>query len=202
MPKLSGLLDYFPDLELLPLDKIIAGLNRREDPKLLTNELGNRILYPQIIPESERDFALDWAILQAFISIASNRYYDKNLNRFYISESFLARFPNLQHLVIAFIQAFHPKGIVTLIMKTESLGNKSLGTLLRPTILSDGGLIRLTVSGNKYDIKSGTLMAIRASGRRIDLKFESQTAQLVGKNNLLAEVPGGSLGLIIDTRRS
>ncbi|MDO8498764.1 MAG: hypothetical protein Q7S44_03180 [bacterium] len=200
MPSLSGLFDYFPELEVIPVDKIIGRLNRRDDSKLLTNELGNRILYPQLIPENESQLTLDWAILQSYLAMSPSRYYDKHLNRFYIHEMFLPRFLSLKQLVLTYIEVFHPQGIVTLVLRTENLGDKSLGTLLRPTVLGNQGTVDLVMKDKTYSIKPGTVLLIPNRQRRVDFRFQSNVAQLGGKNSLLAEVPGGEVGLIVDTR--
>lgn len=199
MPKVVGLLDYFPELEEIPASQVIAFLNRQEDPKILINELGNRILYPQTLPTTQRELMIDMAILQASISLQPSHYFDSHLKRFHIPEILLTRFPNLYQLILVLVKIFKPQDIVTLFLKTTNLGDKSLGTLLRPKVTSREGTVNLTLGNEKFSAKIGSLVSFPAPNRRVDFKFESRSATLVGKNNLLAEVPGGQLGLIVDT---
>jgi hypothetical protein len=201
MPRLKGLFDSFLKIDNLQVPDIKNWLNFRGDDRLLENQLGNRLLYPQITPVSQQELMLDLAVLREALKTQPEDYYNQNFKRLYIPDDFLKHIPDLHKLVWAFIDAFDPWGVTTIFLKSEDPGNKTLGTLIRPEILSDSGWIDLWVYGKKYEVTIGTISVIPAGANKIDVKFESAAARIMGKEQTLMEVVGGPLGLIVDTRK-
>lgn len=200
MSKLTGLLEFFPGLESLSIDQMMQWLKIPGNPTIFENELGNRVLYPQTIPLDSSGLIFDLALLREALKINPHHYYNPTLKKIFIPETFLQRFPDLGQLAWAFIETFNPEGLVTIVEKIDDIGTKNLGTYLRPEIVTKNGIVVLWVAGKKYEVKVGSLNSIPASSSRVDIKFESTAARLVGKQNFVAEVAGGALGLIVDTR--
>jgi hypothetical protein len=201
MPRLKGLFDNFQKLDSLQVEGVKNWLNRREDPALFENELGNRIVYPQTVPVTQENLIFDLAILREALKLQPEDYYNQNFHRLYIPENFLNFIPDIHKLVLAFIDTFDPWGVTTIFLRSERLGTMTLGTLIRPEIISDTGWIDLWVYGKKYEVPVGSITFIPAANNKIDIKFESGAAKLFEKNQTVAEVIGGQLGVIVDTRK-
>lgn len=199
MPKIHGLIDDFPNLEQINSSDLKPVVGQKIDPKLIDNILGNRILYSEVIPETKEDHELEVALLTQAVKIHSKIYYHPTLRRVYIPESLLFRIPNLADLVWIFIQALNPIEINTLYLKQETGEVKVLGSFIRPKLILDKGQIDLYVEGKLYQIKFGEHLVVPSLLRKLDIRFESKQAILLGKNNFSAEVSGGLVGLIIDT---
>lgn len=207
MAKVGGIYDSFSDLEELPIDNIVSKLDRKEDPVILENELGNRILYPQTVPLTNLGLDFDLAVLESVLGGMGKKMcnitscgYSPHSNKIYIPEGFLERLPKPLDIVKVFIDALKPSGVVTLYQRSEKTGNKILGTVLRPKLTTSLGEVSLLVSGKKYQNKIGGLTIIPAPLNRYDIRFESREATLLGKNQLATEVAGGALGIVLDAR--
>lgn len=200
MPKLGGLFDYFPELANIEVSKLACWVPYI-NPQILANKLGNRILYPQALPLSSQDQVFDLCLLREALKLQPQNYCNQNLKRIFIAEELMKMFPNLKDLSLAFVDVFCPFGLTSFVTRYEHLGFKNLGTLIRPEISSASGSISLSVAGKKYQIKIGSLVMIPAAGKKVDIKFESNSARLLGRNLLITEVGGGEVGLIIDTRK-
>lgn len=200
MPLQKSFFEYFPELEDVSLEGILRWLNLKESPKFVENELGNRILYPQALPVTEKDMLLDWAILRELLKSQACQYYNKIANKIYIPHEFLERFPDVSKLIWAFTDALQPQGIVSLGLKGENVGVKNLGTLICPKILKKDGLVNVWVDKEKYEVQIGSLMVIPTNDNHTDIKFESASARLLGRGSLSAEVVGGPFGVAIDAR--
>ncbi|MFH0936954.1 MAG: hypothetical protein V1808_01520 [Candidatus Daviesbacteria bacterium] len=202
MSKLSGLQDLVPQLENINLNQVASMLQVKIDPQILENKLGNRLLYPQTVPLTETDLVFDLNLLQEALKSHPQSYYSSSLKKIVIPEELTQLFPNLQHLVWAFVNVFHPVGITTVFIKSQRLGTKSLGTIIKPEVLESGGDIKIEADGKSYLVKIGSLLVLPLVGRKIDIKFESNFAKLSGQNSLTTEVFGGELGLMVDARIS
>ncbi|KKR81338.1 MAG: hypothetical protein UU73_C0003G0098 [Candidatus Daviesbacteria bacterium GW2011_GWA1_41_61] len=200
MPSFKSLLEYFPQLESIYPEKVIQWLKGQGSGQILENEMGNRILYPQTIPLSERELFLEMAILREALKVQPSKYYNRNLNRLFIDVDFLERFPDASSLVQAFVDALQPVGLVSLILRSENVGSKSVGTLLRPRILKPEGKVTLWVGNQKYDIEIGSFITIPSSLNHLTIKFDSPVAKILDHHKLVAEVSGGRLGVVVDTR--
>lgn len=201
MSKLRGLFDNFVGIENISIENVIAYFGGRVDPRILENEVANRILYPQVIPESLQELALDLVILREALKNHPRDYYNRNLKRIIIPEFFLTRFPDLQNLIGAFVDAYLPPGVTTIFIKSEDMGMKKIGSIIKPDVLRGDGWIYFEVDGKKYQVKPGSLVSIPGAGNQVEVKFESKVAALNGKSNITIAAPGGQMGLLIDTRK-
>lgn len=200
MLKVTSLSDYFSKLEEIAVSDIQQWLSKPEDPTILENKIGNRMLYPQVVPQTAKDLAFDFAIIRKVIELNQTKFYNKNLKRIDIPEEFLQYFPDIQKLVAVFIDAVLPIGITSFWMKSYTLGRKNLGTLIRPENIQTGNLITISVAGRQYQIKAGSLVIIPIPQSKADMTFTSTSATLMGKKILSIQIVTGQLGLIIDTR--
>lgn len=200
MLKIVGLLEYLSKLEEVSVPDIQQWLPVPEDPTILENKIGNRMLYPQIIPQTIQDLAFDFAIIRKVIELNQPKFYNKNLRRIDIPEVFLLHFPDLKRLVAAFIDAILPIGITTFWIKSATLGRKNLGTLIRPEGLKPDSVITIGLEGKQYQIKTGSIVTIPIPQSKADMTFTSTTATLIGKKIISIEIVTGQLGLIVDAR--
>lgn len=198
----------YPGLKDIKIEELISWLSKQrnktnifQNQRILENKLGNRILYPQTIPVSLEDLKLDLGLLKQILDSQPQNYYNQHLKRLYIPEEFLAMFPDLQELILLFIDIFNPSGITSILAKGEHLGPKNLGTLIKPKIVSKNGQINIWVKDKKYQVRVGDLTVIPVASQKVDIKFESKDAELLGKKVTTVEIFGGQLGLIIDGRK-
>lgn len=201
MPKLTGLFDYFPKLSDVKAEGVAVWLGSKVDAKLLENRLGNRILYSSTIPYSADDIIFDLAILREAIKACPQDFFNRNLRQIYIPEEFLQHFPDLRALVIALIDALRPRGITSVMLKSKTLGLKSLGSVIVPEISSPTGIITIQTGGQRQEVKVGSLVVIAAEGSKVDISLQSRAAKLFGKDDITLEVAGGALGLLVDARK-
>lgn len=201
MPRVTGLLDYFPRLYEVAAEKIAASANQHTGIRILENRLGNKVLYPQTIPVSSEEFLFDLVLLKEALKLHSADYYNQNLRKVFIPEGLLERFPNLQKLAWVFVDAFKPPDICAILLRSQALGIKNLGTFIKVEVVRKEDEIGVWVDGKKYKIKAGCLATLPASGNKMDIRFESPSAKLLGKHEIVTEVSGGELGLMIDSRR-
>lgn len=202
MPKTARFYEEFPDLENISVEKIARWINRGVDPRILENELGNRILYPQTVPLTSDEMTIDQAILREALKLYPWRYFNRNFNKIIIPRQFAERVPDLSKLAWIFIDAFRPVGLTCIYLKSDKAGHAYLGTLIRPKVTASSGAASLLISGKKYDVEVGSLVTVPIQNRRVDIHFESNECTLLDKNKLAIEVIGGPVGVIIDIRKT
>lgn len=200
MPSIKGLADYFAEFEEINTNDLQQWLSVQGDRVIFENRFANRLLYPQIIPQTAKDLSFDFIVLREIIKQNMTKLYHKNLKRVDIPEQFLAYFPDLQKLVRVFIDAVEPIGITTFWLKSDQYGSKNLGTVIRPDNLQVGGFVTIGLKGQQYQIKTGSLVIIPVPESRVDITFTAQRATLMGKKICMAQVVTGNLGLIVDAR--
>lgn len=200
MPQLRGFFDYFPDIDLISIERVFEWLNYRHDHKLLENQYGNRILYPYSVPVSRDDLDLDLALLREELRLQPNKYYEKIFKRINIPEDFLELFPDTRKLVWAFIDALKPVGITTILVKSSHSGIYSLGTAIVPESIPLGCTMKIWLGGKKYEIKEGSLVVIPANKKKMDMKLESEEIKFPEGCSQIREISGGEVGIVIDLR--
>lgn len=200
MPILQGLSYYFSKLEEIETADLQNWLPLKEDRTILENKIGNRMLYPRIIPETKEDLLFNCLMLKKVIALNKDIVYSKNLKRIDIPEFLLEFVPEIQNLIGIFIEAIRPEGITTLSLNSDHFERKNLGTLIRPENLQTGSFITIGIKDKHYQIKTGSLVVIPLLGLKTDVTFTSTEAKLLGKKIFSTQVNSGQLGLIIDTR--
>lgn len=200
MPAIVDLISIFPRLEEVKPDVIAGWLGKDVNLKILENILANKLLYPTTIPTSEEELKIEVAMLTEAIKVDRDRFYNQNLNKIFIPDPLTSRFPNQEKLFWLFVDALNPEGIVNVALKVPNDGATSLATYIRPTVTANKGRVVITLEKSNFELQIGSLIVIPAHSRTVDIQFESDTATLMGKNQVVTEVLGGSLGVVIDTR--
>ncbi|EKD91215.1 MAG: hypothetical protein ACD_30C00039G0022 [uncultured bacterium] len=192
MPRLSGVFDIFADLERIPISDIASWLKQRGDLHTLQNSIGNRLLYPQVVPLTKEDLNIDLAILREAVFRQPEKIYSPKEQKIVIPENFLTRFPPLINLVIALLQALNPQGITTLNIKNIGV-TKLIGSSVAPPFNGVVDNLSLEVNGtNIGQLKPGGVMLFPYKDKHLRIK--------IGQS-LEGIAPGGDLGLIIDLRK-
>jgi hypothetical protein len=200
MPATKGLLNYLSKLEEIDISDLRQGSSLKEDETILENRLGNIIIYPQVLPQTEKDLLFNYILIRKIICLNLGVLYNNNLKRIDIPEEFLEFVPNLQNLVGAFIDVIKTSGVTTLCLKSNKIGRLDLGTLIRPEELQTGSFITIGVKDQQYQIETGSMVIIPIPESRADITFTSTTAKLMGKKVMVMQIVAGKLGLIVDAR--
>lgn len=200
MPATKGIFNYFSKLEEIEVNELQEEFSLREDPTILENRLGNKILYPGVVPQNEKDVLFNGVIIRKLIKLDPVKFYNKNLKKIDIPEKFLNLVPDLKNLAAAFIDTVKLPGITTLCIKSDQFGRRDIGTLLRPDNLEKGSFITIGIKGQQYQVEAGSLVVIPISESRADITFSSTNAKLMGKKIISTQIVSGKLGLIIDAR--
>jgi len=153
---------------------------------------------PQTIPVTEAESAFDLAVLKEMLRLEPENFYSPNLKKIYIPEAFVKIFPNLTKLAFLLIDALKPVCLTSFILKSENLGVRNLGTFIKPEKITPDGYVDIYISTNKFRVLSGNISIIPCSSPKFDLKLESNLEIIPGKKELITQVAGGDLGLIID----
>lgn len=204
MSKVLGVFDFFPNLNKIPIDEIAKRFPSRTNIKLIENYIANRILYPQAIPINADELKIDLKLLTVALSFHPEKFYDSNSKKIYIPQDFTFYLGDLKQLTLAFIDAFKPDQITTIYL--TGFIRKVLGTYIKPLRKESNGVLTIWVSQppwlnqQKYLLKLGTLTQLQSLSEKVDIKFESPVATLLGKNTIELEVYGGNLGLLVDLR--
>lgn len=201
MPSSGSIFECLPNLDSLTAEEIDSRGGRPEHLKLLENELGNLILYPEVVPITAQDVEFELSILRGLLRKYPQDYYNANFRKLIIPEALSIRFQDLQQLIRVFIDALNPIGLTAVFLKSHDMGAKNFGLIMRPEIKNNNGKITVWVNGKKYEAKVGSSTMIPADNKKVDIKFESDDALLEGRNSVATEVAGGQLGLVVDARK-
>ncbi len=197
MPRIYGVFDYFQDLENASIDDVAVNLKVRPDIKDLENYIANRILYPQAASLTQAELELDLGILKQGL-LKNKSYINLREKKILIPEVFYERFPDIVELCMAFIEVYKPQDMVTLVL-TKSTGDEILGTYLWADF-NKAKTLEINIEERIVKIVPG-LNIVPCPKNRCHIVFKSQNGQLMGKNDLVFEVAGGNLGLIINGRQ-
>ncbi len=193
MPKLTGIFSTFSDLEQIPPEDIARWLNPNPGIAVIENYIGNKIIYPQTIPVTKVELNLELAILRELMKRHKNNFQSgKNLN---LPEALEDRLPNLPQLTLALVDALLPKDVVGV-----SLGNKIIGSVIKPDCPWPGSKFSLQVDNRNYQFKKGSVTVIPCQNNKCSVHFRGQNAKLFGKVDLSFDISGGKLGHLVDGR--
>ncbi len=198
MPTFKGVLSYISDIEKIETEKIAAALKFRVNLEIIENQLGNLLLYPHIVPVTEAESNFLLAVLKEILRLEPQNFYNPNLKKIYIPEVCFRIIPNLSKLAFIFIDSLKPVNLTSFFFKSETSGIKNLGTYIKPEDISNQCFLDVYINQQKFHIPSGNITIIPCSKQKIDLKMESNCNIIDGKNEFIAEVIGGDIGIIID----
>lgn len=187
MPKLSGVFEFFRDLDKINLSHLAKS---KGQIKSIENFIGNRILYPQTVPLTKLDLRLDFAILAEGLKDQSQVIYNKWSRKIVIPEDLETRFPTLFDLVKLIIQCINPKGVTDLYLRNK-LGSNLIGSIVTPRTLTIEDLGNILVNDKKINLQFGSVAIIPSKERHLSIK--------IGKNDAVS-ASGGSLGVLVDLR--
>ncbi|MDO8638789.1 MAG: hypothetical protein Q7R43_04395 [Candidatus Daviesbacteria bacterium] len=194
----KGLLSYISDIEKLEASKIASSLNSSSDLKIIENQIGNLLLYPQTVPTTEGESSFDLSLLKEILRLEPQNFYNPNLKKIYIPEIFSHIYPNLSRLAFIFIDTLKPVNLTSFFLKSETLGIKNLGTYIKPENVLDHCFLDVYVDQQKFHIMAGNIAIIPSLQRKVDIKMESNCNIIEGKNEFITEATGGDIGIIID----
>jgi hypothetical protein len=199
MPKVTGVFEFFPDLDQIPASDIAQWLiGPPIQSQTIENHLANRILYPQSAPLKMEDLSLDLAILREALKKSTN-FYKIRENKLTIPVSFIERFGQLPTLILAFIDAFKPMDLTQVVI-SEAKGEKIVGTIVTPKFSGLNSVIDLSIEEKLFKIKQGNLVVLPCLKERCHLLFKSESATLQSKKDNVLEAFGGALGIVVDAR--
>ena len=199
MPKVTGIFDIFKNLDQIRIEDIDRWLKPTSQLAFLENYFGNRIYYTQVAPVTLEEMKIDLAILRECLK-RNQEFFAENGKKIIIPEAFISRLPNLSSLILAYIDAYPVKGIVTVIL-TSDFKDEILGSIVAPTFKGQGSSVDLLVEGKSYQIKQGNVNIIPCHSKRCHINFKSKDAQILGKEEITVEAYGGKLGIVTDCRR-
>ncbi|MCL5784584.1 MAG: glutamate mutase L [Patescibacteria group bacterium] len=211
MPTPIGLFDSFDNLDQLSLEAIAAWLKPVPQLDYLEDYLANRILYPQTIPQTERDMQIDLAILREALKASSpkpgeNPFLNVALRKLLIPAKLLNFVPDLASLTWAFIDAFfldHQRkewveDLWTIVLMDDI--DEVVGSVMLPHFDNTGGVMRVILMNKNYEIRKGNLMLIPCPRERCEIAYKLMAGKVLGKTENAIEVYGGKLGLVVDGR--
>lgn len=205
-----GLFESFDNLDKISAEAIALWLKPIPQLDFIDNYLANKILYPQTIPQTERDMQLDLAILREALKLNSpksreNPFLNTDLRKLFIPVKFLNFVPDLASLTWAFIDALflgrHKKDWfddLWTVVTTDDV-DEVVGSVILPQ-LDNGGSMNLRLMDKNYEVKKGSLSIIPCPKARCEIAYKLQGGKILNKTENAVEVYGGKLGLVVDGR--
>lgn len=197
MPKLTGVFDNFENLDKIPVENIVSWFKTPPESTKLENYLANRIIYSQVVPVILIEQEMDFAILREGLKV-NPIFFKQNQKRIFIPAGFLQITPDIKKLVNIFIDAYEPSGLVTFVLTSQNK-DEILGSLVK-IICKEEEMLHFELEGKNFKVKSGSLIILPCPQDHCHVSFKSPTSTIFGKTELIFEIPGGNLGLIVDGR--
>lgn len=219
MPKPKGLFDSFDNLDKIQPQDIASWLNPPPPAIYLENYLANKLLYPQTLPLSNQDLKIELAILKEALKINSPQpnkeinpflgespFINLNLKKILIPSHFLNFVPDLTTIVLVFIDGLllgrknedRYEDIWTILVTGDL--DEVVGSVILPRFEKQSGELQAELLGKSYIINAGTLSVVPCIKQKCQVLLKSKQAKILGKNDLLIEVYGGRLGVVVDGR--
>ena len=218
MAKLSGLFDYFDNLDAIDINSLISWIKSPPQNIQIENYLANKILYPSAIPLTEKDMEIDLAILREALNIngplnqkqnsflGENPFLNITLRKIIIPEKFLNYVPDLTTLTWTFVDALLIKrkkedwfeDVWTVVVSGDS--DEIVGTVILPQFSDIKGEMIISILGKNYKIKPGSLIVVPCIKDRCEVGYRLRGAKILGKEESALQLYGGKLGIVIDAR--
>lgn len=188
MPILTGVFLQFKNLDQITISNVAQKLKNSGDLTALENFFGNRILYPQTIPQSAYDMQVDLAILGESLKISPGYILGKN-NSLLLNDELVRRFQPLPDLLEIISQNVKLKPVSPIYYKRGQF-TSLVGTIITPGIhKKPPEKVNIFVNGQNLLLKMGSYTVLPFNERHLKLKIEDQPVQTVS---------GGELGLVFD----
>lgn len=179
----------------------------------IENYLANKILYPQTVPQTERDMQIDLAILREALKINSPKtgaspFFNATLRKLLIPAKFLNFVPDPASLTCVFIDALFLgrdkkdwfEDLWTIVLTGDI--DEIIGSVILPQFDGSGGVMKLRLMNKNYEIKQGNLSIIPCPRARCEIAYKLQSGKVLDKTENAVEVYGGKLGLVVDGRNA
>lgn len=191
MPALTGIFATLPGIENIPPEGIQKWVKIRLSAHAIENFLANRIMYPQTIPVTEEDKAIDQAILQEYINTNQAYFYNPLSHRLLIPSELIARFKPLDQLLMVFCSLLNLSGVIPLfIIEENTLQNE--GSILVPQISSQSAKLTVVLNGSSQSLEIGKFYHFQVPDQRNRVKLGDENEMVVA---------GGKAGITIDLRK-
>ena len=197
MPKVSGVFEIFENLESIPYEDIARWITPAPSQAVLENYLANKLIYPQTVPVTVAEQNMNLAILREALR-RNPIFFKQNQKKIFIPLALLQITPDIKKLASVFIDAYSPSGMVVFILSSRT-GDEVLGSLVTVNC-SAGDTLHFELEDKNYQLKPGSLIILPCPKDHCHVSFKSTNSKIFGKNELLFEIPGGNLGLMVDGR--
>jgi hypothetical protein len=193
MPKLNGVFENFPDLEIIPPEDVNKWLKNKLDPQYILNYIGNLLLYPQVIPVRKQDLEIDLAILRELVKRKPNFCFDSNKKIVTIPQIFAQRFPNLPALVLSLVEVLNLEDVNKVYLEGIRKNERVLlATVMAPKLKIAQISLEVTINQNKKNFPLGTISLLPLISRHFLFNIP---------NHPPIDIEGGKLGIVLDLRR-
>lgn len=192
MSKLTGVFDYFNNLDKIPVGDLSRWIKSKVNIITLHDFVGNRILYPQTVAFSKLDLEIDLAILKEGLTRNYQQFYDSTAKKITLPKIFLSRFPRSSELMAVIAQTIKVYSDFTTVYLSDSSGSMLVGSIYAPKDLDGLTSFGLEINGQKNQLKIGSLAVFPIYDKEVKLKTPSSSE---------IKVNGGILGLAIDLRK-
>ena len=132
------------NVENIPPEDIARWLKPNPGLDFVENYLANKLLYPQTIPYSQSDLAIELAILREVVKRSPEKFMAPN--QFIIPPELAERIGTLPDLTLALFDVLAPKEPVAVF-----LGSKAVGSVIPPS--TPGEFLQIEIMGKKYRFK-------------------------------------------------
>lgn len=205
-----GLFDSFDNLSQIHPEAIASWLKPVPQIGLLENYLANKILYPETIPQTERDMQIDLAIMREAVRINTSAdgtpFLNTPFRKLLIPAKFLNFVPDLASLTWVFVDVLLLararkdlfQDLWTIVLTEDS--DEVVGSIILPRFEGSGGTMHLMLMNKSYEIQKGASMIIPCPKTRCGIAYRLQKGKVLGKEENAIEVYGGKLGLVVDAR--
>ena len=142
MPKLTGIFATF-DVEKIPPEDIARWLKPNPGLMVIENYLANKLLYPQTIPVTQLDLAIELASLREVVRRHPGKFILGSSIR--IPKELVGRMGTLLDLTLALLDALTPKNEIEIVLENKVIGS------VRPS--APNGKLQIKLMGQNYQLK-------------------------------------------------
>lgn len=197
MPKVTGVFDYFKNVDQIPAEDIARWISPLPNIIILQNFIANRLSYPQAIPIDQEGLDIDLAILREVLR-RDKKYVNATSKKILIPKHFEIRFVDLAKLVWAFVDAYLLVGIWTVVLKGDY--DETVGSIIVPR-LNPNGQGDFVINNKQVSLLKGGLLVVPCNRLKCVISFNLNGGELLEKKQNKLEIFGGRLGVLIDGRR-
>jgi len=140
MSKLTGIFNA-SDIDQIPAGDIAKWLRPNPGLENIENYIANKILYPETIPHSQLDLAIELALLREIAKRFPQKF--QKDGKILISSALADRIGTLPDLTLALVDVLQPKGVVEVLLDDKVIGN----------VKREDQTLEIELMGKKYQFK-------------------------------------------------